>query len=55
MMPLSVALKLFQDQYSVDMTLLMAATVIALVPILIVYIAGQRYFTEGILLGAVKG
>jgi multiple sugar transport system permease protein len=55
MMPLSVALKLFQDQYSVDMTLLMAASVIALVPILIVYIAGQRYFTEGILLGAVKG
>ncbi|NIQ39338.1 MAG: ABC transporter permease subunit [Proteobacteria bacterium] len=55
MMPLSVALKLFQDQYSVDMTLLMAATVIALLPILIVYVAGQRYFTEGILLGAVKG
>lgn len=55
MMPLSVALKLFQDQYSVDMTLLMAASVIALIPILIVYIGGQRYFTEGILLGAVKG
>jgi multiple sugar transport system permease protein len=55
MMPLSVALKLFQDQYSVDMTLLMAASVIALIPILIVYISGQRYFTEGILLGAVKG
>jgi len=55
MMPLSVALKLFQDQYSVDMTLLMAAAVIALVPILIVYVSGQRYFTEGILLGAVKG
>jgi multiple sugar transport system permease protein len=55
MMPLSVALKLFQDQYSVDMTLLMAATVIALIPILIVYIGGQKYFTEGILLGAVKG
>jgi len=55
MMPLSVALKLFQDQYSVDMTLLMAASVIALVPILIVYVSGQRYFTEGILLGAVKG
>jgi multiple sugar transport system permease protein len=55
MMPLSVALKLFQDQYAIDMTLLMAASVIALVPILIVYIFGQRYFTEGILLGAVKG
>lgn len=55
MMPLSVALKLFQDQYSVDMTLLMAASVIALVPILIVYVSGQKYFTEGILLGAIKG
>jgi len=55
MMPLSVALKLFQDQYSVDMTLLMAATVIALIPILILYVSGQKYFTEGILLGAVKG
>jgi multiple sugar transport system permease protein len=55
MMPLSVALKLFQDQYSVNMTLLMAASVIALIPILVVYISGQRYFTEGILLGAVKG
>jgi len=55
MMPLSVALKLFQDQYSVDLTLLMAATVIALIPILVIYVGGQRYFTEGILLGAVKG
>jgi multiple sugar transport system permease protein len=55
MMPLSVALKLFQDQYSVEMTLLMAATVIALIPILTVYISGQKYFTEGILLGAIKG
>ncbi len=55
MMPLSVTLKLFQDQYSVDMTLLMAASVIALIPILIIYVAGQKYFTEGILLGAVKG
>jgi ABC-type glycerol-3-phosphate transport system permease component len=33
----------------------MAATVIALIPILVIYIAGQKYFTEGILLGAVKG
>ncbi|MBW2121549.1 MAG: carbohydrate ABC transporter permease [Deltaproteobacteria bacterium] len=55
MMPLSVVLKLFQDQYIVDMTLLMAASVIALIPILIVYVGGQKYFTEGILLGAVKG
>ena len=55
MMPLSVTLKLFQDQHSVDMTLLMAATVVALIPILIVYVVGQKYFTEGILLGAVKG
>jgi ABC-type glycerol-3-phosphate transport system permease component len=33
----------------------MAASATALVPMLVVFLAGQRYFIEGIKLGAVKG
>jgi multiple sugar transport system permease protein len=33
----------------------MAGTMIATIPILIVFILGQRYFTQGIALTGIKG
>ncbi|MFQ9511072.1 MAG: ABC transporter permease, partial [Lachnospiraceae bacterium] len=33
----------------------MAATVVATVPILLVYPFVQRFFTQGVMVGAVKG
>jgi len=55
MYTLPVALAQFQELYGVQWTLLMAGSVIMLIPMLIVFIVGQRYFVEGIRVGAVKG
>jgi multiple sugar transport system permease protein len=55
MRTIPVGLKFFQGQFSTDMTLMMAGTMIALIPVIIAFLAGQRYFVEGIRLGAVKG
>lgn len=54
LMPLMVALQAFRGQYSTNWSLLMAGSVIIIIPILIVFIFGQRYFTAGIRLGAIK-
>ena len=35
--------------------LIMAASTIALIPIILVFIAGQKYFIEGLTSGSVKG
>ncbi|NOY80256.1 MAG: carbohydrate ABC transporter permease [Kiritimatiellaeota bacterium] len=55
MFTLPVALASFQEMYGVQWTLLMAGSVIMILPMLLVFIVGQRYFIEGIQLGAVKG
>lgn len=52
---LPIGLASFQDQYTTDWTLLMAGSIIALIPVLVVFIFNQRYFVEGIQLGAIKG
>lgn len=45
----------FQGAYTTDWELLMAAATLALVPVIIVYIFGQRYFVQGIALTGLKG
>jgi len=45
----------FQGAYITDWELLMAAATLALVPVIIVYIFGQRYFVQGIALTGLKG
>ena len=52
---LPVLLQSFQGQYGTQMHLLMAASMTALLPLIIVFLFGQRYFIEGIQLGGVKG
>lgn len=44
----------FQGQYTIDWSLMMAASGIAIVPVLIVYIIGQRYIIEGIAITGMK-
>lgn len=51
---LSVGMFSFIGQYQTDYTGLTAAASIAIIPIIIIFIALQRYFVEGIA-GAVKG
>lgn len=48
-------LNLFRGMYITDWTLMMAGSAIAVIPVLIVYILGQRYIIEGVTLTGIKG
>jgi multiple sugar transport system permease protein len=55
LLPLQVLLSRLQGRYTTEYTMLMAGSILVLVPILIVFLFGQRYFVKGIQLGGVKG
>jgi len=55
MKTLQVGLQVFQTQYTTTWDLLMAATVVLTVPVLVIFMFGQRYFTRGIALSGMKG
>ena len=52
-LPLGIAR--LQGEMSTDFGLIMAGAALAAVPIIIVFLAFQKYFTKGITMGAVKG
>ena len=52
---LPIMLASFQGLYTTDWTLLMAGSIIVLIPVVIVFIFNQRYFVEGIKLTGIKG
>jgi ABC-type glycerol-3-phosphate transport system permease component len=52
---LPVALLAFQGQYGTEWHLMMAAALLMLVPIVTLYLVGQRFFVSGLTIGAVKG
>ncbi len=52
---LPLAISNLQGEMSTDFGLIMAGAALAAVPIIIVFIAFQKYFTQGIAMGAVKG
>ncbi|WP_129112738.1 carbohydrate ABC transporter permease [Halegenticoccus tardaugens] len=51
----SIGLFSFQGQYSTDWRVIAAASVVAMIPILVMFVALQRYFVKGLIEGAVKG
>ncbi|MFC6962565.1 carbohydrate ABC transporter permease [Halocatena marina] len=51
----SIGLFSFQGQYSTDWRVISAASIIAMLPLLVMFIALQRYFVKGLVEGAVKG
>lgn len=55
MRPLPVMLQLLKGELATDWGVLMAGMVVALVPVLVVFVVGQRFFVKGIQLGAIKG
>ena len=55
MKTIQVGLAQFRREGTTDWTLLMAGTMIATIPILIVFLFGQRFFTRGIALTGLKG
>ena len=50
-----LALGLFVHQYSSDVPALMAGSVISILPILIIFLALQRYFISGVVSAGIKG
>jgi multiple sugar transport system permease protein len=52
---LPIAIYSFQGQHGTEWGLVFAAMIIALIPVLIIFITLQRYFVSGITAGAVKG
>ncbi len=49
-----IATQVFYGTYSTDIGLVMAALLLAMLPILILYVLLQRYIVEGVTSGAVK-
>jgi ABC-type glycerol-3-phosphate transport system permease component len=56
-MTLAVALNSFQNQYGdfSDMNLLMAASIVTMIPCVVLFFVAQKQFVGGLSLGAVKG
>lgn len=52
---LQIGLRMFISQYSAEYGLIMAASVLSLIPVLIMFLSLQKYFVEGIASSGVKG
>lgn len=52
---LQLGLRLFITQFSAEYNLIMAASILSLIPVFIVFISLQRFFVEGIATSGVKG
>jgi len=52
---IALGIATMQAETSIDMGLLMAGAALAAIPIIVVFLIFQKYFTQGITMGAVKG
>ncbi|MCC6223582.1 MAG: carbohydrate ABC transporter permease [Thermoleophilia bacterium] len=52
---LMVGLTVFRSRYNLDVPVTMAGMVLAVVPMVLLYLFGQRFFIRGLTAGAVKG
>ena len=52
---LTLGLSILRGDFDVQWNLVMAATLLAIMPLIIVYLSAQRFFVEGIALSGVKG
>lgn len=52
---LALGLQVFQGIYQTEYHYLMAASLVVLLPVLIIYIFFQRYFTQGMIMSGMKG
>jgi multiple sugar transport system permease protein len=53
--PLSIGLQFFRTQHHIQYSELMAASTLVTLPVVVIFICFQRFFVEGITIGAVKG
>jgi ABC-type glycerol-3-phosphate transport system permease component len=52
---LALGLRVFQQQYTAQWNLMMAASIVVILPTLVMFFVGQRYFIEGITFAGIKG
>jgi multiple sugar transport system permease protein len=52
---IQIGLRMFISQYSSEYGLIMAASVVALIPVLFIFLSLQRYFVQGIASTGIKG
>jgi len=52
---LPIGLYAFMGQFNTEWTLLMAASLMVMAPVLLVFVLGQRYFVKGIVMSGLKG
>ncbi|HLV09525.1 MAG TPA: carbohydrate ABC transporter permease [Halanaerobiales bacterium] len=52
---IQLGIKKFVTQYSTEYSLIMAASVVALIPVVILFIFTQKYYVEGIAMSGLKG
>lgn len=52
---IQLGLRMFISQYAAEYGLIMAASVIALIPVLIIFLSLQKYFVAGVAMSGVKG
>ena len=54
MKTLMVGITIFQSHNNLNVPVTMAGLLIATLPIVVIYLAGQRFFVQGLAAGAVK-
>ena len=52
---ISLGLRSFMGMYNTEWGYMMAVTVIAVLPVLLVFLIGQKYIVEGVVMTGVKG
>ncbi|MNB81057.1 carbohydrate ABC transporter permease [Paenibacillus camerounensis] len=52
---IQIGLRMFISQYSAEYGLIMAASVVSIIPVVIVFLALQKYFVQGVAASGVKG
>nr|WP_094549150.1 carbohydrate ABC transporter permease [Petroclostridium xylanilyticum] len=52
---IQLGIRMFISQYSAEYSLIMAASVCSLLPVIIIFISAQKFFVEGIAMSGLKG
>ncbi len=52
---IQLGIKMFMGQYSTEWGLIMAVSVMALIPVFIIFLIGQKQFVQGIASSGIKG
>ncbi len=53
--PLAIGLQFYRAEHSISFALLMAASTLVVLPVIVLFLIFQRFFVEGVTVGAIKG